>query len=75
MSYSFQTRHTGRVVPGKLEDRIQQLCMKVQATHDDEELVDLCLELRQALGEHVRKLRERVAEYQKSSKPTSRKGT
>lgn len=61
-------------VHGKLEDRIQQLCAKVQATHDDEELVRLCIELRQALGEHVKKLREQVAEYQNSSKPGSRKG-
>lgn len=57
----------------KLEDRIQQLCAKVKATEDDEELYRLCEELRQALKEHVSQLREQVAEYRRAAKANSRK--
>jgi hypothetical protein len=60
-------------VTGKLEDRIQQLCARVKATDDDEELYQLCAELQQALKEHVSQLRERVAEYRRASKTDSRK--
>lgn len=58
---------------GKLEDRIQQLCARVKATEDDEQLYQLCEELRQALKEHVSQLREQVAEYRRAGKTTSRK--
>ena len=46
------TCHTARV-PRDLEDRIQQLCARIAATHNDEELYQLCVELQPALNEHV----------------------
>lgn len=58
---------------GRLEDRIQQLCAQVKATDDDEELYQLCEELRQALKEHVSQLRQEVAEYRRVGKTHSRK--
>jgi hypothetical protein len=60
-------------VQGKLEDHIQQLCARVKATQDDEELYQLCAELQQALKQHVSQLRERAAEYHRASKTHSRK--
>jgi uncharacterized coiled-coil protein SlyX len=49
-----------------LEDRIQQLCSRVLATEDDEELHRLCVELRDALNDHVRQLRQKVGKYRDS---------
>lgn len=49
-----------------LEERIQQLCAQVLATDQDEELNRLCVELREALNEHIAHLRERVAAYRNS---------
>lgn len=60
-------------VTTKLEHRIQQLCAKVKATEDDEELYQVCEELRQALKEHVSQLREQVADYRRASDSDSRK--
>lgn len=51
-----------------LEERIQQLCSDVIATDQDEELNRLCLELRDALNEHIGHLRQRVAAYRNSLK-------
>jgi hypothetical protein len=51
----------------ELEDRIQQLCARVAATDDDEELSRLCMELRDALNEHINYLREQVSAYRNSS--------
>lgn len=55
------TCHTA-CVPRELEDRIQQLCARIAATHNDEELYELCLELKQALNEHIGLLRKFVAD-------------
>lgn len=55
-------------VPRELEDRIQQLCARIAATHNDEELYDLCLELKQALNEHVGILRKLVDDFRGYSK-------
>lgn len=49
-----------------LEERIQQLCAKVVATQDDEELSRLCVELRKAMNEHVGRLRQQVDRYRSS---------
>ena len=57
----------------ELEDRIQQLCSQVTATDDDDELYRLCVELRQALNQHISQIRTQVAEYRRSSQPRSRK--
>lgn len=57
----------------ELEDRIQQLCARVTATDDDDELYRLCVELRQALNEHITQIRKQVADFTRSSQPRSRK--
>lgn len=49
-----------------LEERIQQLCARVVATQDDEELSRLCVELRNALNDHVRQLHQQVDRYRGS---------
>jgi hypothetical protein len=50
-------------VPRDLDDRIQQLCTRISATDDDGELNRLCIDLQKALREHIRRLREKVAEF------------
>jgi len=52
-----------RPVSRDLEDRIQQLCARISATDDDGELNRLCLDLQKALREHIRRLRNKVAEF------------
>ncbi len=61
------TCHTASV-PRDLEDRIQQLCARIAATDNDEELYQLCVELQQALNEHVGFLRRLVADFRGHSK-------
>jgi hypothetical protein len=75
LPYVLQSAQPAKLLPvtGKLEDRIQQLCAKVKATEDDEELYRLCEELRLALKEHVGQLREQVAEYRRAAKTNARK--
>ena len=74
MSYSnSRLSHCG-CVTGNLEERIQQLCSQVAATHDDEELHRLCMELRNALNDHIRQLRQHVEDYRDSLKPAPKKG-
>jgi len=58
-----------------LENRIQQLCAQIVATDDDEEMFRLCIELRQALSEHVGQIREQVADFRsRSGSSTPKKG-
>lgn len=59
--------HTTRV-SHELEDRIQQLCARIAATDNDEELYELCAELKQALNQHVGFLRKLVADFRGYSK-------
>lgn len=59
--------HTARV-PRELEDRIQQLCARIAATDNDEELYQLCVELQQALNEQIGFLRKLVADFRGNSK-------
>lgn len=74
MSYSIShLSHCGGVT-GNLEERIQQLCSQVAATHDDEELLRLCMELRKALNDHIRQLRRNVEDYRDSLSPAPKKG-
>jgi hypothetical protein len=61
----FLSCQTATMAPN-LEDRIQQLCSRVLATEDDEELHRLCVELRDALNDHVRQLRQKVGKYRDS---------
>lgn len=56
-----------------LEERIQQLCSRIVATDDDRELNRLCVELQQALSEHIHGIREQVAAYRASSRKSSPK--
>lgn len=60
-------------MPRDLEHRIQQLCAQISATDKDEDLHQLCVELQQALKEHVEFLRNRVSEFQGYSKKHSPK--
>lgn len=60
-------------VEPELEDRIQQLCSKITATDNDEELLHLCQELRDALQVHIRHLREQVSDFRRSSKTKRKK--
>jgi hypothetical protein len=61
-------------VEGNLEERIQQLRLQVAATHDDEELHRLCMELRNALNDHTRQLRKHVEDYRDSLNRAPKKG-
>jgi|GraSoiStandDraft_42_1057292.scaffolds.fasta_scaffold871108_2 hypothetical protein len=61
-------------VPPNLEERIQQLCSRVLATEDDEELHRLCMELRDALNDHVRQLRQKVGKYRDSLNHAPKEG-
>jgi uncharacterized coiled-coil protein SlyX len=54
-------------VPRELDERIQQLCARIAATHDDGELNHLCVELQKALSEHIEILRQRVADFKAAS--------
>lgn len=72
MSYGFACPQTSPM-PRNLEEQIQQLCVDVRATDDDEELLRLCQELRDALQVHIRRLREQVSEFRGSSKPKRKK--
>lgn len=56
------------VVPGDLEERIQQLCTRIVATDDPGELNSLCADLQKALKEHIQSLRDQVANFRASSK-------
>lgn len=58
----------------ELEERIQQLCSQVVATQDDEELYGLCVELRTALNDHIRRLRQEVKQYRNSLNKAPKKG-
>jgi gamma-glutamyl:cysteine ligase YbdK (ATP-grasp superfamily) len=69
----FPLCHTALVTPD-LEERIQQLCSKVVATQDDEELYRLCVELRNALNDHIRQLRQQVGQYRDSLNQAPKKG-
>ena len=59
---------------GDIENRIQQLCSQVVATQDDEELYRVCVELRNALNDHIRQLREQVGQYRDSLNQAPKKG-
>ena len=56
----------------RLEDRIHALLTKAVCTSDSEELEEVVRELRAALNEHIRRLREMAAE---KSIPMRRRGT
>ena len=47
----------------RLDDHIQQLCLQLVATDDEEEVRRLCSELKQAINEHVGRMRERLKSY------------
>lgn len=57
-----------------LEERIQQLCAGIVATQNDEELYRLCMELRNALNEHIAHLRQEVDQYRNSLNQAPKKG-
>ncbi|HEY3974948.1 MAG TPA: hypothetical protein VGM18_18220 [Candidatus Sulfotelmatobacter sp.] len=47
----------------RMEDKIRKLCAELLATTEDEEVRPILVELRDALHEHVERLRERFASY------------
>jgi len=50
-------------VQRRLEDRIRDLCAKVVATREIAEAEHTCVDLREALREHISRLRKRAAQY------------
>jgi hypothetical protein len=46
-----------------MEDKIQSLCARILAGNDDDKDLNLIVELRDALHQHVQRLRAKVAEY------------
>ncbi len=47
----------------RMEDRIRRLCSQLLAITDDEELRPILIELREALHQHIERLRERFGAY------------
>jgi hypothetical protein len=47
----------------RLEDHIQQLCIQLLATDDEEEVRHLCSKLKKAINQHVGRMRERLKSY------------
>jgi hypothetical protein len=46
-----------------MEDRIRRLCAQLLTKKDDEDLITTLVQLRDALHEHIERLRLRFAEY------------
>jgi hypothetical protein len=47
----------------RMEDRIRKLCAQLLTKKNDEDLMATLVELRDALHEHIERLRQRFAEY------------
>lgn len=47
----------------RMEDRIRRLCSQLLAAEGDEELRPILIELREALHQHIERLRERFGAY------------
>lgn len=47
----------------RMEDRIRRLCSQILATSKDEEIEPLLVELREALRQHIERLRRRLGSY------------
>lgn len=47
----------------RLEDRIQELCAKAISANEHTEMEEAIKELRAALSEHIRRLREQVSAF------------
>jgi hypothetical protein len=47
----------------RMEDRIRNLCSQLLATKKDEEIEPLLVELREALRQHIERLRRRLGSY------------
>ena len=47
----------------RMEDKIRRLCAELLAATDDEEVRPIVVELRDALHQHIERLRERFASY------------
>jgi hypothetical protein len=47
----------------RMEDRIRRLCAQLLTKKNDEDLITTLVELRDALHEHIERLRLRFAEY------------
>jgi hypothetical protein len=56
------------------DDRIRELCSKILATNDQDELVSLCIQLRKEIQKHVEHLRGRISEYPFSGEKRKRSG-
>jgi hypothetical protein len=46
-----------------MEDKIRRLCAELLATTDDEEIRPILVELRNALHQHIERLRSRFVSY------------
>jgi len=58
-----------------MEDKIQSLCARILAGNDDDKELSLIVELRDALHQHVQRLRARVAEYPAAGERRTRERT
>jgi nitrate reductase assembly molybdenum cofactor insertion protein NarJ len=47
----------------RTEDKIRRLCLELLAATDDEEVRPILVKLRDALHQHIERLRERFASY------------
>jgi hypothetical protein len=59
----------------RMEDKIRNLCAQIAAAQDDQEVMPLLLELRDALHQHIERLRTRLADYPSLAERRGRYGT
>ncbi len=60
-----------------MEDRIRELCKRASAEKDPVQAARLLVELREALHQHMQRVRERLADYpvftEKRARPATKK--
>lgn len=45
------------------DDRIRELCAKIVSTKDQDEVINLCFELKKEIQNHLQQFRERISNY------------
>jgi hypothetical protein len=59
----------------RMEDKIRGLCAQIVAANKDQEVTPLLVELRDALHQHIERLRTRLADYPSLAERRGRLGT
>jgi hypothetical protein len=59
----------------RMEDKIQSLCARILAGNDDDEQLSLIVELREALRQHVQRLRTKLSDYPLTGERRTREKT